>query len=219
MLEHLHIIFKLDILINSLAGQMGGWLYLLIFLVIFAETGLVFMPFLPGDSLLFAVGALSASSDFFKIEMYIPLLILGSILGDNTNYYVGKHFGRSLFERPHFLSKLFNKSYLARTEIFYQDKGRKAVVLARFIPIIRTLAPFVAGLTNMPYKSFLGLSILGSILWVPIFCLAGYYFGQIPVIRENFTLLVMGVIGLSLMPIFISLIKALLMKKDSNKLS
>lgn len=216
MLEFLQTILKLDVFINTLASQMGGGLYLLIFLVIFAETGLVFMPFLPGDSLLFAVGALSASSNYFKIEIYIPLLMLASIMGDSTNYYVGQKFGRKLFESKHILSKLFNKSYLIKTEKFYLEKGQSAVVLARFLPIVRTLAPFVAGLTKMPYKTFVGLSILGSILWVPLFCLAGFYFGQIPVIRENFTLLVMGIILISLLPIFINLVKSLLCKKESN---
>ena len=215
MMEYIHAILKLDVFINTLAAQMGPWLYALIFFVIFAETGLVFMPFLPGDSLLFAVGALSAASTSFDIRIYIPLLIAASLLGDSTNYFVGRKFGRSLFEKKHFLSRLFNIKYLQQTEDFYQQKGRFAVMMARFIPIVRTLAPFVAGLTKMPYKKFVSLSLVGSLLWVTLFCLAGYFFGQIPIVRENFTLLVMGIIGLSILPFLISSIKPFLMKLNS----
>ncbi len=215
MMEYIEAIFKLDVIINTLAAQMGPWLYALIFLVIFAETGLVFMPFLPGDSLLFAVGALSAASPSFDIRIYIPLLISASIIGDSTNYYVGRNYGRSLFEKKHFLSRLFNIKYLHQTEQFYAERGRIAVMIARFLPIVRTLAPFVGGLTKMPYRSFISLSALGSVLWVSTFCLAGYFFGQIPVIRENFTLLVMGIVALSLLPLFIGLLKRILMKKNT----
>lgn len=215
MIEYIHAILKLDVFINTLAAQMGLWLYALIFLVIFAETGLVFMPFLPGDSLLFAVGALSASSGSFDIRIYIPLLISASIIGDNVNYYVGRTYGRSLFEKKHFLSRLFNIKYLVQTENFYAERGRFAVMIARFLPIVRTLAPFVGGLTQMPYKSFLALSAAGSVLWVSLFCLAGYFFGQIPIIRENFTLLVMGIVGLSVLPILISFLKRSMMKKNT----
>lgn len=216
MMEYIEAVLKLDVFINTLAAQMGPWLYALIFFVIFAETGLVFMPFLPGDSLLFAVGALSASSPSFDIKIYIPLLIMASIIGDSTNYYVGRNYGRSLFEKKHFLSRLFNISYLYQTEMFYAEKGKIAVMIARFLPIVRTLAPFVGGLTKMPYRTFLTLSALGSVLWVSIFCLAGYFFGQIPIIRENFTLLVMGIVGLSLLPIFIGLLKRALLKKNTQ---
>ncbi len=215
MMEYIEAVLKLDVFINTLATQMGPWLYALIFFVIFAETGLVFMPILPGDSLLFAVGALSAASPSFDIRIYIPLLICASIIGDSTNYYVGRKYGRRLFEKKHFLSQLFNIKYLQQTEQFYAERGRKAVMIARFLPIVRTLAPFVGGLTKMPYRSFFSLSALGSILWVSIFCLAGYFFGQIPVIRENFTLLVMGIVALSLLPIFIGLLKRILMKKNT----
>lgn len=215
MMEYIEAVLKLDVFINTLAAQMGVWLYALIFLVIFAETGLVFMPFLPGDSLLFAVGALSASSQSFDIRIYIPLLICASIIGDSTNYYVGRKYGRSLFYKQHILSRFFNVKYLEQTEQFYAERGRIAVMIARFLPIVRTLAPFVGGLTKMPYKNFVFLSSVGSVLWVSIFCLAGYFFGQIPVIRENFTLLVMGIVGLSLLPLLIGLLKRVLLKKNT----
>lgn len=215
MMEYIEAILKLDVFINTLAAQMGLWLYALIFLVIFAETGLVFMPFLPGDSLLFAAGALSASSQSFDIRIYIPLLICASIIGDSTNYFVGRKYGRSLFYKQHALSRFFNVKYLEQTEQFYAERGRIAVMIARFLPIVRTLAPFVGGLTKMPYKNFVFLSSIGSILWVSTFCLAGYFFGQIPVIRENFTLLVMGIVGLSLLPLCIGLLKRVLLKKNT----
>lgn len=212
------MLLQLDVLINTLAAQFGVWLYVLIFLVIFAETGLVFLPFLPGDSLLFAVGALSAASPHFDIKIYIPLLFCAAIIGDSTNYYVGKKYGRSLFEKKHFLSSLFKMKYLVQTEQFYLRRGAVAVALARFIPILRTLAPFVGGLTKMPYRKFLALSVIGSFFWVNIFCLAGYFFGQIPIIRENFTLLVMGIVGMSLMPLFISIINQILFKKNTKNM-
>lgn len=209
------IILQVDVLINTLALQMGVWLYALIFFIIFAETGLVFMPFLPGDSLLFAVGALSAASPSFDIRIYIPLLISASIIGDSTNYYVGRKYGRNLFEKKHFLSRFFKIKYLSQTEEFYIRRGQIAVMIARFLPIVRTLAPFVGGLTKMPYRNFLFLSATGSVLWVSIFCLAGYFFGQIPIIRENFTLLVMGIIVLSVVPLIIGFLKRVFMKKST----
>ncbi len=215
MIEYLQLILKLDVFINTLADQMGLWLYLLIFLIIFAETGLVFLPFLPGDSLLFAVGALSAASSLFRIDYYIPLLIFASIFGDSTNYFAGRKYGRRLFEEPHALFKLFNVSYLKKTEEFYQKKGSIAVATARFIPIIRTLAPFVAGLTKMPYNRFIKLSVLGSVSWVSIFTLAGYFFGQIPFFKNNFTSLVMGIIAFSLIPMFYALLKSIINKKNT----
>lgn len=206
-MEYLQLILKLDVFINLMAEKLGPGLYTLIFFIIFAETGLVFMPFLPGDSLLFAVGALSASSSFFKIEVYIPLLIAASIIGDSTNYWIGRKIGRKLFENPPFLKKLFNVRHLEKTEQFYKERGALAVVVSRFLPIIRTLAPFVAGLTKMPYRYFALLSVIGSVVWVILFTLAGYYFGQIEVIKNNFTLLMMGIVALSLLPMFIGLLK------------
>lgn len=214
MLEYIDILLHIDKFINELAIQLGPTLYIVIFLIIFAETGLVFMPFLPGDSLLFAVGALSAGSSAFDIKIYIPLLFCAAVIGDSTNYLVGWKWGRSLFEKKHFLSRLFNKNYLEQTEEFYRKNGAKAVAIARFLPVFRTLAPFVGGLTKMPYRKFITLSVIGTFFWINIFCLAGYFFGQIPVIRENFTFLVMGIVVVSLLPFFITLTKHIMMKKN-----
>lgn len=212
MFESLQKILKIDVYINLLAAQLGSGLYAVLFLIIFAETGLVFMPFLPGDSLLFAVGALASSSPYFRIEILIPLLISASIIGDSVNYFVGFKYGRMLFQTEHRLSKLFNPKYLKETEDFYQKRGSIAVFIARFMPIIRTFAPFVAGLTQMPYRKFIVLSVSGSVVWVSLFTLAGYFFGQIPFIRENFTFLVMGIVGFSLLPFILSLLKKILKK-------
>ena len=212
MFEFIQQLLHLDILINQMAEQFGLWLYFILFLIIFCETGLVVMPFLPGDSLLFAVGALSASSPYFKVEALIPLLILASVVGDSLNYFIGLKFGRRLFEQSHKLSFLFNPKYLKQTEDFYIKRGAWAVSISRFLPIVRTFAPFVGGLTKMPYRRFLSLSLIGSVAWVHIFCLAGYFFGRIPFIQQNFTMLVMGIIGFSLAPLLFGVIRNLIKK-------
>jgi len=213
MIEFLQSLLHIDILINELARDFGIWLFVILFLIIFAETGLVIAPFLPGDSLLFAVGALSATSDYFQIQILIPVLISASILGDTLNYFIGQKFGRKLFETDHVFSKFFNKKYLFQTEEFYKTKGSVAVAISRFLPIIRTFAPFVAGISKMNYSHFLKYSILGSVVWVNIFALAGYFFGRIPFIQNNFTFLVMAIIGFSLAPILWSLLRSLIKKR------
>jgi membrane-associated protein len=147
-----------------------------------------------------------------QIEILIPLLICASLVGDSTNYYLGFKFGRKAFETPHRLSFLFSPKHLKATEDFYKEKGLWAVSLARFFPIIRTFAPFVAGLTQMPYKLFFRMSVLGSIAWVSIFTTAGYLFGQIPFVQKNFTVLVMSIVGLSLAPFVLGFLKKKLMK-------
>lgn len=164
------------------------------------------MPFLPGDSLLFAVGALCAHPDFLKIENIIPLLIVAAVLGDSTNYLVGRKLGRSLFDKEYFFLK---RKYLTSTEEFFEKKGVWAVSLSRFFPIIRTMAPFFAGMSLISYKKFLALSVAGSVGWVFIFTLAGYYFGNVEIIKNNFTLLVLGIIGISLIPMIMNVLVAL----------
>jgi membrane-associated protein len=213
MSELIHSILHLDQTLNLWLQLYGTGVYAVLFLIVFAETGLVVMPFLPGDSLLFAAGALTAiNPDDLNIKYLIPLLILASLLGDNLNYLVGFKFGRRLFEAQHRLSFLFSRKHLESTENFYRTKGKWAVSLARFFPIIRTFAPFVAGLTKMQYGVFFKMSFLGSIAWVFIFTLAGHFFGQIPIIQKNFTLLVMIIIGLSLTPLLWGVVRRTLMK-------
>ncbi len=213
MSELIHSVLHLDQTLNLWLQMYGSGVYVVLFLIVFAETGLVIMPFLPGDSLLFAAGALcSINPTELRIEVLIPLLIMASLLGDSLNYLVGSKYGRRLFETQHRLSFLFSPKYLKATEDFYIKRGLWAVSMARFFPIIRTFAPFVAGLTRMPYKAFLKMSIVGSIAWVSIFVSAGYLFGQIPFVQKNFTVLVMAVIGLSLAPFILGVVKRSLVK-------
>lgn len=206
MFEFIDSVLHIDVTLIEWAGTWGPLLYLILFLIIFCETGLVFMPFLPGDSLLFAVGALAARPGFLKVENIIPLLIIAAILGDSTNYLVGRKLGRSLFDREYWFLK---KKYLLSTEEFFEKKGVWAVSLSRFFPIIRTMAPFFAGMSLIRYRKFLALSAAGSIAWVFIFVLAGYYFGNVEIIKKNFTLLVLGIIVVSLAPMVINLFKTL----------
>lgn len=210
MLNFIDSLLHIDITLIQWAGNWGSLIYFILFLIIFCETGLVFMPFLPGDSLLFAVGALAANPDFLKIENIIPLLIFAAVLGDSTNYLAGRKFGRSLFDREVLFLK---KKYLTSTELFFESKGVWAVSLSRFFPIIRTMSPFFAGMSLISYRKFLLLSFLGSVAWVFIFTLAGYFFGHVEIIQKNFTLLVLGIIGVSLAPMIINVLLAL---KKSN---
>lgn len=205
MFELIQAILHIDVTLVKLAQNWGTLIYFILFLIIFCETGLVFLPFLPGDSLLFAVGALAARPDFIKIEIVIPLLIVAATIGDSVNYVVGRRIGRSLFEKEVFFLK---KKYLTSTEEFYEKRGVWAISLSRFFPIIRTFSPFFAGMSLIVYKKFLFLSFFGSIAWVFIFVLAGYYFGQVEIIQKNFTLLVMGIIAFSLLPIVINILRS-----------
>lgn len=213
MSELIHSILHLDQTLNIWLQLYGTGVYLVLFLIIFAETGLVVMPFLPGDSLLFAAGAMCSINPVdLRIEYLIPLLICASLLGDNLNYFIGLKYGRRAFESKHRLSFLFSPKHLKATEEFYVRRGAWAVSLARFFPIIRTFAPFVAGLTRMPYKTFVKMSCMGSLAWVSIFTSAGYLFGQIPFVQKNFTILVVGVIGLSVTPFLIGVIRKTFVK-------
>ena len=205
MVEFIHTLLHIDATLVSWVQQYGYHLYWILFLIVFAETGLVVTPFLPGDSLLFAVGALSANPDFLKLEIIAPLLIAAATIGDSVNYFIGRKLGRSLFEKDILFLK---KEYLVSTEKFYSEKGIWAVSLSRFFPIIRTFSPFFAGMSLIPYRKFVLLSFLGSFGWVAIFSLAGYFFGQVEFVQKNFTALVMGIILVSLLPIAINVFKS-----------
>jgi membrane-associated protein len=175
----------------------GLWVYALLFAIIFAETGFVVTPFLPGDSLLFVAGTLAAGSGL-DVKWLIALLIAASFSGDNTNYWIGHHLGPRVFR--HNDSRLLNHTYLDRTRDFYDRHGGKTVLLARFLPILRTFAPFVAGIGHMPYLRFVAFSFVGSLAWVGLFVLTGYFFGHLPIVRQNLTLMMLGIIVLSLLP-------------------
>lgn len=173
--------------------------YLLVAFVIFVETGLIVMPLLPGDSLLFAVGLLAASTGKLEIQIIIPLLISAALLGDNVNYFVGKNFSRVVKARERIL--FFKREYLTQTEAFYEKHGGKAVIIARFVPIVRTIAPFVAGAGSMRYRKYLLFCVLGATLWVTSISLAGYFLGTNEWVKANFEKVVLGIIVLSVLPI------------------
>lgn len=178
----------------------GLWIYALLFLIVFVETGLVVAPFLPGDSLLFVVGTLAAAGglDVFLVG---GLLILAAILGDSLNYAIGKYLGPKVFQRPD--GRFFKREHLDRTHAFYDRHGGKTVVIARFVPIVRTFAPFVAGIGRMPYARFLAYNVGGAVLWVVSLVGAGYFFGNVPFIKNNLTAVILGIIVLSLVPVFV----------------
>jgi membrane-associated protein len=184
--------------LGEFAQSYGVWIYALLFLIIFLETGVVVTPFLPGDSLLFAVGALAAA-DVIDVRIVLPLLTAAAIIGDNTNYFIGRAVGPRVFTEH---SRWLKHEHLLRTQRFYEQHGGKAVVLARFVPIVRTFAPFVAGVGRMRYPRFLAFDIGGGILWVWGFGLLGYFFGNTPIIKENFGLAIIAVILISLLPLF-----------------
>jgi len=198
-------ILHVDQHLLELFRDYGVWIYAILFLIVFCETGLVVTPFLPGDSLLFAAGALAAASGL-DVHLLAVLLFIAAVLGDSVNYAIGRRSGMRLFRNPQ--SRIFRRDYLDRTERFYAKHGPKTIVIARFIPIVRTFAPFVAGVGTMPYRIFLFWNVAGAFLWVGSFIYAGYAFGDLPVVRENFTLLILGIIVVSVMPVLIEAIKA-----------
>ncbi len=194
--QFIDIVLHLDRHLVLLIAQYGYWVYGILFLIIFCETGLVVTPFLPGDSLLFVVGALSATGAL-DLQWVILLLMAAAFLGDNTNYWIGRFIGPRVFKKD---SRWLNRAYLNKTEAFYEKHGGKTVLLARFLPILRTFAPFVAGIGHMFYSRFILFSIAGAVLWINSLVLAGYFFGNIPVIKNNLTAVILGIIVLSLLP-------------------
>ncbi|MCS3417168.1 DedA family protein [Pseudomonas yamanorum] len=201
----LDLILHLDVYLDMLVRNYGVWIYAILFLVIFCETGLVVMPFLPGDSLLFIAGAIAAGGGMDPVLLG-GLLMLAAILGDSTNYVIGRTAGERLFSNPN--SKIFRRDYLQKTHDFYDKHGGKTVTLARFLPILRTFAPFVAGIAKMPYPRFFGFSVFGTILWVGGLVTLGYFFGNVPFIKKNLSLLVVFIILLSLVPMIIGVFRS-----------
>lgn len=193
------IFLHLDQHLNDWAGQLGPGLYLLLFLIVFCETGLVVTPFLPGDSLLFAVGALAASENSpIHVGLVSLLLIVAAIIGDAVNYAIGHRLGPKVFTKED--SWLLNKKHLLKTQRFYEKHGGKTIVFARFIPIIRTFAPFVAGIGKMKYRNFAIFNVMGALAWVLGFVFAGYMFGNLPFVKRNFQYVILAIIVLSVMP-------------------
>jgi membrane-associated protein len=192
-------IILLDHHLQAWTAEYGIWIYGIVFLVVFCETGLVVTPFLPGDSLLFALGALTVVPDSpLTIPLLSLLLLVAAFLGDNANYFLGRKFGDTLFQNPK--GRFLNPKNLERTQSFYQRHGKKAIIMARFVPLVRTFVPFVAGVGRMPYRQYLLFSFLGSVLWTQLFLWAGAEFGQIPAVQKHFQLVILGVIFVSVLP-------------------
>lgn len=201
----LDLILHLDVYLDMLVNHYGAWIYAILFAVIFCETGLVVTPFLPGDSLLFIGGAVAAGGAMDPV-LLAALLMAAAVLGDSTNYLIGRTLGERLFRNPN--SKIFRRDYLEQTQAFYARHGGKTVTLARFLPILRTFAPFVAGIGKMAYPRFLAFSVLGTVAWVGGLVALGYFFGNVPFIKQHLTVLILAIILLSLVPMLIGLVRA-----------
>ncbi len=200
MMQIIDWIVHMDEHLGYLITQMGGWFYALVAAVIFGETGLVVTPFLPGDSLLFAIGAFAAKPEYhLNIWLMLPLLITAAIVGDAVNYAIGKWVGPQIFRRD--TGWLLNKQHLLRAQAFYEKYGGKAIVLSRFLPILRTFAPFVAGIGGMEYRKFWMYNVVGGITWVSLFLLGGYAFGELEFVKHNFHIVIVAIILISVVPI------------------
>lgn len=193
------LLFNTQDALNHLVNEYDTWVYAILFLIIFCETGLVVTPFLPGDSLLFLAGIVTMNDgNHLHIYWLLVILIAAAILGDAVNYTIGRLFGEKLFSNPN--SKIFKQEYLEKTHHFYEKHGGKTIIIARFVPIVRTFAPFVAGMGKMTYKHFLSYNVIGGVAWVSIFCLLGYFFGSLPFVQENLKLVVIAIIIVSILP-------------------
>lgn len=210
----LEIILHLDKHLLDLCTQYGAWVYAILFIIIFCETGLVVTPFLPGDSLLFAVGSLAAiqALDF---TLSIVLLILAAVLGDTVNYWIGNYVGPRVFYLE--TGRILNKEYLMRTHRFYEKHGGKTIIIARFLPIIRTFAPFVAGIGSMTYRRFIAFNVVGGGLWVLLFVPAGYFFGSVPFVKNNFSLVIIALILIPGIPTVVEVIRMQLKKRKASR--
>lgn len=209
--QFIDIIIHLDIHLVNISSQYGLAVYAILFFVILAETGFVVTPFLPGDSLIFAAGALSAVGSL-NIILIIALLATAAILGDTANYWIGHFLGKKIVATSNF--PLIKKKHIEKTERFFEKYGGKAIILARFVPIVRTFAPFVAGVGTMHYKKFITFNFIGGLLWVFLFALAGFFFGNIPFIKENFHYVILVIIGISVLPMVVEFAKSKAKKID-----
>lgn len=207
----LDFILHIDQYMIQLVSEYHAWTYAILFLIIFCETGLVVTPFLPGDSMLFVAGAIAAQPDM-PIDIHILALVLfmAAVLGDSCNYMIGHLFGQKLFNNPN--SKIFKQSYLNKTHEFYKKYGGKTIILARFVPIVRTFAPFVAGMGKMHYYYFMVYNLVGGAVWVLLFCYAGYFFGDLPFVQQNLKLLIVAIILISIVPGVVEILRARLKK-------
>jgi len=197
-------VLHLDAHLSALIQQYGLWTYVILFVVIFCETGLVVTPFLPGDSLIFAAGTFAARGDLNVVGLFLGLAA-AAVIGDTVNYWIGKIVGPKVFQKEN--SRVFKKAYLERTHNFYEKYGAETIIIARFVPIVRTFAPFVAGIGRMSYGKFLSYNVVGGVGWVALFTFGGYFFGNIPFVRRNFSLVIIAIIVISLVPAFVEILK------------
>jgi membrane-associated protein len=200
----LYSFLALDQSIALLAAQFGGWFYAILAALIFAETGLVVFPFLPGDSLLFLAGTVVASAGL-NVHVLALVLMIAAVAGDSVNYSIGRFVGPKVFQRPD--SRWLRKSHLLRTQQFYDRYGGVTIIIARFVPIIRTFAPFLAGVAGMPYARFLSYNIIGGVMWITLLVYAGYFFGNIPWVKQNLSLIVVGIVIVSLIPAVVTFLR------------
>ena len=198
-------VLHIDQHLIELTQTYGLWIYAILFLIVFCETGLVVTPFLPGDSLLFAAGAVAALGGM-NVHIAAALLLAAAVIGDAVNFAIGKYFGEKLFAKPD--SRVFKREYLDKTHAFYEKYGGKTIILARFVPIVRTFAPFVAGMGDMHYGRFIRYNVIGALMWVGLLTYAGYFFGELPVVKNNFGLVVIGIIVVSVLPMVVEIAKA-----------
>lgn len=203
-MDLINFILHVDAHLLEFITNYGVWVYAILFLIIFVETGLVVMPFLPGDSLLFAAGALAASTGAMDPVVLTGLLFIAAVLGDTLNYHIGKFVGPRVFEGE---SRFINKQHLTYTQKFFEKHGGKTIIFARFVPFARTFAPFVAGAGSMNYKYFLTYNVIGAFIWISSFITLGYLFGNMPIVKENFTHLIFGIIIISVLPGIIGFIR------------
>jgi membrane-associated protein len=211
--DFLEIVLHLDRHLLELCTQYGIWVYAIIFVIIFCETGLVVTPFFPGDSLLFAVGSLAAINAL-DLPTSMVLFIAAAVLGDTANYWIGNYVGPRVFHEEH--GRLLNKEYLMRTHQFYEKYGGTTIIIARFLPIIRTFAPFVAGIGSMTYRRFLLFNVVGGALWVSLFIPAGYFFGSVPIVKNNFSLVIIALVLIPGIPTVVEVIRMQLKKRKER---
>lgn len=206
-------ILHIDVHLDFIASEFGYLTYGILFLIIFAETGLVVTPFLPGDSLLFAIGAIAARG-ILDITTVIILLTIAAILGDTVNYWIGHYLSEKVLSGDEL--KFINRKHIDKTHEFYEKYGGKTIVIGRFVPIVRTFAPFIAGVGAMTYKKFIVYNVVGGILWIISFTILGFFFGNMPIVKKNFTLVIFGIIILSIMPAFIEYIRTKMQKEENS---
>jgi membrane-associated protein len=205
--QFIDFFLHLDKHLFNIVEEYGTLTYVILFLIVFTETGLVIMPLLPGDSLLFAAGAIAANETTgLNVWLIIIILIIAALLGDNVNYFMGKTFGGQIKKREKIL--FLKREYLEKTEAFYEKHGGSTVIMARFIPIVRTVAPFVAGAGSMNYSRYIVFCVVGALLWVPTLTLLGYFFGNMDIVKKNFELVIFGIIGISILPMIFSYLKS-----------